>query len=70
MSHPPENPEFLTTGAAARRLEVSESTIRKYDRDGVLPAIRASSGTRLFRGEDVDRLAEQGLVSAVGRDLR
>jgi excisionase family DNA binding protein len=52
--------EYLTTGDAARRLDKSESTVRKYDREGRLRSIRSSSNFRLFRREDVERLrAEQ-----------
>ena len=53
-----DSDEVLTTGAVSRRLEVSESTVRKYERDGLLPAIRSSAKARLFRLEDVERLRQ------------
>jgi DNA-binding transcriptional MerR regulator len=46
----------LTTSAVARALDKSESTVRKYDREGRLPSIRSSSNIRLFRAIDVERL--------------
>jgi excisionase family DNA binding protein len=48
--------EYLTTGAAARILEVSENTVRKYEADCRLHAVRAGN-LRLFRRVDVERLA-------------
>lgn len=51
--------DLLTTGAAARELGRSESTIRKYDRLGILPAVRTSGNVRIFRRVDVDRLKAQ-----------
>jgi excisionase family DNA binding protein len=51
--------DLLTTGAVARRLDVSESTVRKYDRDGRLPSLRTSANQRVFRSADVERLAAE-----------
>lgn len=48
--------ELLTIGAVSRELERSESTIRKYDRLGILPSVRTSGNVRIFRRLDVDRL--------------
>jgi excisionase family DNA binding protein len=48
--------DYLTTGDAARALDRSNDTIRKYDRDGVLRAVRASNGHRLFKRADVEAL--------------
>ncbi len=50
---------YFTTGKTARTLDVAESTVRKWDSQGRLSSIRASSGARLFRAEDVLRLAAQ-----------
>jgi excisionase family DNA binding protein len=52
-----QDAEFLTTAAVARRLGVSESTVRKFDRDGRLRAIRSSSNQRLFTRDLVEALA-------------
>jgi DNA-binding transcriptional MerR regulator len=52
----PTTSEFLTTSATARELGRSEHTVREYDRTGVLPAVRASNGNRLFARSDIDAL--------------
>jgi DNA-binding transcriptional MerR regulator len=44
---------FLTTLAAARLAERSPETIRAWERTGRLPAVRTTSGQRLFREADV-----------------
>jgi excisionase family DNA binding protein len=49
---------LMTTSAAARLLERSEGTIRNLERIGTLPAVRTTSGQRLFRRGDVLRLLE------------
>jgi len=48
-----ESERYLTSGDAARLADVSVETIRLWERNGRLPAIRTVSGTRLFRAEDV-----------------
>jgi excisionase family DNA binding protein len=51
--------EQLTTSGVARELGVAEGTVRLMARRGELPAVRLSSGMRIFRRADVDRLREQ-----------
>lgn len=51
--------QLSTTSDAARVLNGSAACIRGYERDGKLPAQRTSSGQRLFRATDVDRLAKE-----------
>jgi excisionase family DNA binding protein len=51
-----EYTDLITTGAAARLLEVSEPTVRKYEDEGRLPAIRAGR-MRLFERATVVALA-------------
>jgi excisionase family DNA binding protein len=50
---------LLLTNEAARILEVSPQTVRLWERSGRLPAIRTSSGTRLFDSAKVERLREE-----------
>jgi excisionase family DNA binding protein len=47
---------LITTGAAARLLEVSEPTVRKYADEGRLTTLRAGS-MRLFDRTAVEALA-------------
>ena len=48
--------KLLTVGAAARLAEVSADTIRSWERDGRLSATRTTTGIRLFRRKDVERI--------------
>lgn len=48
--------DLITTGTAARILEVSEPTVRKYEDEGRVPAIRAGR-IRLFDRATVEALA-------------
>jgi excisionase family DNA binding protein len=48
---------FLTTSRVAKILNVSEAAVRQMENRGVLQADRTESGTRLFRQDDVDRVA-------------
>jgi len=54
-----ESSDNLTTSSAARELGVAEGTVRLMERRGVLPAVRLSSGMRIFRRVDVERVAAQ-----------
>ena len=51
--------DFLTTTDAARIAGVAANTIRLWERLGKIPAQRTASGVRLFRLEDVQRVAAQ-----------
>jgi excisionase family DNA binding protein len=62
--------ETLTTAAAARRLGVSESTIRLLERRGLLPAQRTSTGVRIFTAADVARVAEARAQGAERQEPR
>ena len=46
-----------TSSTAAKAIGVADQTIRRWEARGVLPSIRTSTGQRLFRRCDVDRLA-------------
>jgi excisionase family DNA binding protein len=50
-------PEYLSTSDAAKLLEKTRDTIIYYERIGKLNAIRTVGGIRLFRKQDVERLA-------------
>jgi DNA-binding transcriptional MerR regulator len=53
-----KDPLLMTTGAA-QILKKSAATTRGYVRDGILRAIRTTSGVRLFRESDVRELARK-----------
>ena len=50
---------LLMTSDAAKILRRSETAVRGYERTGKLAAMRTMNGHRLFRREDVERLARE-----------
>ena len=50
---------LLAPKTAAERLGISTSRVIQLDREGVLPAMRDSTGRRFFRCEDVERVAAE-----------
>lgn len=56
--------EYLRTSEAARFLCISESGVRRWEREGRLKAVRTATGQRLFRREDVEKLAPKETASA------
>lgn len=56
--------DFLLTAAAAKVLQVSSEMVRVLERSGRLKALKTSTGTRLFRREDVVRLAQEREAAA------
>lgn len=49
--------QYLTSAQAARRLRVSPSTVRRYEREGRLSATLTAGGHRRYDPGDVERLA-------------
>lgn len=48
---------YYTVGEMAKRLGVAPSTLRYYDKEGLLPYVeRSSGGIRMFKEEDFERL--------------
>jgi excisionase family DNA binding protein len=54
-----ESIHLLTTSGAARVLSRSEATVRRLERAGHLPAMRAENGLRLFDRRAVEHLRDQ-----------
>ena len=45
---------FYTIGEMAQKLNVAPSTLRYYDKEGLLPFVeRSSGGIRMFKDEDM-----------------
>ena len=57
----------LTVGDVARRLNVSEDTVRSLERSGRLPATKTSAGWRLFDPGDVAKFAKAREAKRAGR---
>ena len=67
---PDDREPILTIGVAAGKLGVSESTLRLYEREGLLIAHRTDSGYRLFSHEDIDRVRNiQHLIQDLGLNI-
>ncbi len=63
--------EMFTIGELAKAARVPTSTVRYYEREGILrPAGRSSSNYRLYSQEDVERLRFIRAAQATGFTLR
>jgi DNA-binding transcriptional MerR regulator len=60
----------LTIGEVARRAGVATSSIRYYERIGVLPRPDRAGGRRRYRPDVLDRLAFIGVAQGAGFKLR
>jgi DNA-binding transcriptional MerR regulator len=59
----------MTIGEVARRAGVATSTIRYYERRGLLAADARQSGQRRFRGDTLRRLVFIGMLQDAGLSL-
>lgn len=49
---------FYTIGEMAKKMGVAPSTLRYYDKEGLLPFVeRSGGGIRMFKGEDIEWLS-------------
>ncbi len=56
----PNHPPYLSTGAAARRLHLSRTTLlRTAQRGAIIPAFHMPGGALRFRVTDVEAYAHQ-----------
>ncbi len=63
--------KLFTIGELARAAEVPTSTVRYYEREGIVrPAGRSASNYRLYSTEDVDRLRFIRAAKATGFTLK
>jgi len=51
--------KLLTSGEVAHMISRSAETVREYERQGRISAIRTNRGQRLFRESDAMQLAEK-----------
>lgn len=62
---------FYTIGEMAQKLNVAPSTLRYYDKEGLLPFVeRSSGGIRMFKDEDMEWLRMLGCLKKAGMPLR
>lgn len=45
---------LITIGEVARRFNVTVKTVRRWDKPGLLPAVRTPGGQRRYRTSDVE----------------
>ncbi|MGN0447484.1 MAG: MerR family transcriptional regulator [Acutalibacteraceae bacterium] len=61
---------IYTVGEMAKKLNVPPSTLRFYDKEGLLPFVeRSSGGMRMFREEDFEWLQIIGCLKQAGMKL-
>jgi MerR family transcriptional regulator/heat shock protein HspR len=54
------SPHLLTITALAERLGVHPETIRRWEKDGIIPPATRRRGIRIYRKEDVQRI--EGII--------
>ena len=54
-----DDPQLLSISVAAKRLGISQGTLRVYADKGIIPVIMLPGGHRRFKPEDVQRLREE-----------
>ena len=60
-----------TVGEAAKRLGVSPSTLRYYDKEGLLPFVeRSSGGIRMFQEKDFEWLQVIECMKKAGMSIK
>ena len=60
-----------TVGEMAKLLDIPASTLRYYDKEGLLPFVeRSSGGIRLFRESDFEWLQVIGCMKKAGMSIR
>ncbi len=60
-----------TVGEMAKLLGVSASTLRYYDKEGLLPFVeRSSGGIRMFRDSDIEWLQVIGCMKKAGMSIK
>ncbi len=62
---------FYTVGEVAKQLNVAASTLRFYDKEGLLPFIeRSGSGIRMFKDEDLSWLKTIECLKKTGMPIK
>lgn len=62
---------YYTVGEMAKRLGVAPSTLRYYDKEGLLPYVeRSSGGIRMFKEEDFERLSMIECLKKTGLSIK
>ena len=60
-----------TVGEAAKQINVATSTLRYYDKEGLLPFVeRSDGGIRLFKPEDISMLKTIECLKKTGMPIK
>lgn len=58
-----QEPELLTVAEVADRLNVSDETVHRYAREGLLPFVPLPSGRKRFRRADVEAIEDNRVTA-------
>lgn len=62
---------FYTIGEMAKKMGVAPSTLRYYDKEGLLPFVeRSGSGIRMFKDEDIEWLSIIECLKKTGMPIK
>lgn len=62
---------FYTVGEIAKKLQVAPSTLRYYDKEGLLPFVeRTDSGIRMFKDSDLEGLRMIECLKRTGMSIK
>ncbi|MDE6064397.1 MAG: MerR family transcriptional regulator, partial [Lachnospiraceae bacterium] len=62
---------FYTVGEMAKKLQIAPSTLRYYDKEGLLPFVeRSDSGIRMFQESDFEWLALIECLKKTGMSIK
>ncbi|MDR1508499.1 MAG: MerR family transcriptional regulator, partial [Synergistaceae bacterium] len=62
---------LYTVGEMAKKLKVAPSTLRYYDKEGLLPFVeRSSSGIRMFKDDDLEWLLIIDCLKKAGMSIK
>ena len=62
---------FYTIGEMAKKMGVAPSTLRYYDKEGLLPFVeRSGGGIRMFKGEDIEWLSIIECLKKTGMPIK
>jgi len=62
-----EQPAFYTTQELAQRLGIHPQTLRRWEREGVIPPVTRRRGQRVYSPADVERIEAAVIVRPLTR---
>ncbi len=62
-----ERPAFYTTQEIAKRLGIHPQTLRRWEREGVIPPVTRRRGQRVYTPTDLDRIEAAVMTRPLAR---